>query len=277
MHLMTRFFLFGAALLAVAAAQQPARKPDVAFIRTPPEVVDEMLRLAEVAREDVVYDLGSGDGRIVITAAQRFGASGVGIDIDPKLVALARANARAAGVDHRVSFQEQDLFEADFHEATVVMLYLLPELNLRLRPRLLTELKPGTRVVSHDFDMGDWGADETTTVTVTQREHKIHYWQVPADVGGEWTWSAGEGAKRRAYRLRLQQTFQRVSGALAGDGAEVPLFHPELRGTRLTFSLPPRGQAPPATFSGEAQGGEIYFRAEGGAQGPQRFTATRRP
>jgi ubiquinone/menaquinone biosynthesis C-methylase UbiE len=149
-----------AALVAMpACAQQaplaPARTPDVPYVPTKQEVVEEMLRMAGVKPGDVVYDLGCGDGRIVVTAAQKFGARGVGIDIDPRRIAEANENARRAGVESRVRFAVGDLFEADIREATVVTLYLLPDVNLRLKPKLLRELKPGTRVVSHDFSMGD--------------------------------------------------------------------------------------------------------------------------
>ena len=131
------------------------RTPDVQYVPTPPEVVAEMMRLTNVTKNDVVYDLGCGDGRVVISAAKRHGARGVGVDIDPVRIKESRENARKAGVAKRLKFLEQDLFETDFRAATVVTLYLLPKLNLQLRPKLLSELKPGTRVVSHDFDMDD--------------------------------------------------------------------------------------------------------------------------
>src|SRR5215470_17646726 len=146
-------------------ATQPIHAPDVPFVPTRQEVVEQMLRLAEVKPEDVVYDLGCGDGRIVVTAAQKFGARGVGVDIDPQRVAEANANAKRAGVEKRVAFKLDDLFQADIHEATVVTLYLLPDVNLRLKPKLLRDLKPGTRVVSHDFNMGDdWQPEKTVRV-----------------------------------------------------------------------------------------------------------------
>jgi SAM-dependent methyltransferase len=164
-----------------AHAQTAAPTPDVGFVPTPERVVDAMLRLARVTRDDTVYDLGSGDGRIVIAAAQRYGARGVGIDIDPKRIEEAQRNARAARVLHRVRFLQQDLFESDFGEATVVTLYLLPRLNLRLRPVLLAQLKPGTRVVSHGFDMGDWRPDRAVRVGTTT----IYLWTIPARTGPE--------------------------------------------------------------------------------------------
>lgn len=155
--------------------KEKQREPDVPYVPTPHEVVAEMLKLANVTKNDVVYDLGSGDGRIVITAAQKFGARGVGVDINPTLVKQARDNAEKAGVSDRVKFLEQDLFETDIREATVVTLYLFPEVNIKLRPKLLKELKPGTRVVSHAFDMNEWEPDKTVEINCS----RIYYWVIP--------------------------------------------------------------------------------------------------
>jgi precorrin-6B methylase 2 len=166
------------AALAFAAgvqAQEARRVPDVPFVPTPNEVVDEMLKIADVKKTDVLYDLGSGDGRIVITAAQRYGAHGVGVDINPERIAEANENAKKAGVTDRVKFVEGDLFEAKFADATVVTLYLLPGVNLKLKPRLLSELKPGTRIVSHSFDMGDWKPEKEQDVN----GRRIYLWRVP--------------------------------------------------------------------------------------------------
>jgi SAM-dependent methyltransferase len=172
-----------------AAAEAPAvqpvadkepRAPDVPYVPTPQPVVDEMLRLAAVKPGDVVYDLGCGDGRIVVTAAQRFGVRGVGIDINPERVADARENVKKAGLDGRVEIREQDLFETDFHEASVVTLYLLPAVNLKLRPRLLEQLRPGARIVSHAFDMGDWKPEQTVSVNGAT----VYLWTVPAPGAG---------------------------------------------------------------------------------------------
>lgn len=158
---------------------QPQERPgDVPYVPTPQAVVDAMLKVAKVGKNDVLYDLGSGDGRIVNTAAQKFGTQGFGIDIDPQRIKEANENAQKAGVTDRVKFVQQDLFKTDFRKATVVTLYLLPEINLRLRPKLLSELKPGTRIVSHAFDMGDWKPDQTLTV----EGKTIYYWVVPKKV-----------------------------------------------------------------------------------------------
>ena len=158
------------------------REPEVPYVPTHELVVAEMLKVAKVGKNDVLYDLGSGDGRIPITAAKRFGTRGVGVDIDPARVTEARANAVKAGVADKVTFMQQDLFETDIKEATVVTLYLLPDVNLRLRPKLLADLKPGTRVVSHNYDMGDWKPLQTITVKVPE-EHTIYYWVVPPKSG----------------------------------------------------------------------------------------------
>ncbi len=149
---------------------------DVPYVPTPTAVVNAMLTLGNVKKNDVLYDLGSGDGRIVITAAQKFGTRGVGIDIDPQRVKDANQNAQKAGVTDRVEFRQQDLFTTDLRNATIVTLYLLPEINLKLRPRLLSQLKPGTRIVSHAFDMGDWKPQKVVKVG----SETIYYWTVPA-------------------------------------------------------------------------------------------------
>ena len=157
---------------------QPVKR-DVPYVPTPQNVVDEMLRLANVTKNDVVYDLGCGDGRLVITAVKNFGAKrGFGVDIDPERISDSYANAKAAGVTDRVSFAVQDLFETDLKDATVVTLYLLPEVNLRLRPKLLSELRPGTRVVSHSFDMGDRKPQKT--ITVEPGGQRLYLWTIPA-------------------------------------------------------------------------------------------------
>ncbi|HLG60140.1 MAG TPA: methyltransferase domain-containing protein [Vicinamibacterales bacterium] len=164
-----------AALVSPALAQTPLRTPDVIFVPTPQEVVDAMLKLAKVTKNDVVYDLGSGDGRIPITAAKTYGARGVGIDIDPQRIREATENLKTAAVGDRVKFLNQDLFTTDISEATVVTLYLLPSLNLKLLPILNKQLKPGTRIVSHAFDMGDSKPLETLNVN----GRTVYFWTIP--------------------------------------------------------------------------------------------------
>jgi SAM-dependent methyltransferase len=208
----------------------------VQYVPTPENVVDEMLRLTRVTKDDIVYDLGCGDGRLVITAAKRFGAHGVGIDIDPQRISESRENARQAGVTDRVRFLEQDLFEADIGQATVVTLYLLPKLNVQLRPKLLRDLRPGTRVVSHDFDMAEWQPDQTVRVPGASRPHTVYYWVVPADVGGVWQVQVPAGTGARRYELRLQQEFQAVRGTIGMEGHDLPITDATLVGDRLRFT-----------------------------------------
>jgi len=180
-----RQFLAGLGALSVygfAGAQEqaaPLRGPDVIFVPTPNDVVSKMMELAKVTKKDMVYDLGCGDGRIVITAAQKYGARGVGIDIDPNRVAEATENTRKAGVADRVKIIRGDLFETDISGATVVTLYLLTDLNLKLRPKLLQDLSPGTRVVSHAFGMGDWKPERTAEVSGTT----VYLWRIPPRKG----------------------------------------------------------------------------------------------
>jgi SAM-dependent methyltransferase len=168
----------GVALVA-GCAGTPSGRPGILFVATPEQVGIEMLKLARVTNDDVVYDLGSGDGRLVIAAARDFGARGVGVEIDGKLVQDSRESALKEGVADRTQFLWQDIFQADIRTATVVALYLSPELNLKLRPRLLRELRPGSRIVSHDFDMGDWRPDRTLRAKGPTREHAIYLWTVP--------------------------------------------------------------------------------------------------
>ena len=164
------------ALALVLLVGLQTKKPDVIFVGTPPDVVEAMLNGLNIKSTDIVYDLGSGDGRILITAAQKYGARGVGIEIDPALIKLSEENARKAGVSDKVRFVNADLFEADIHDATVVTLYLLEDLNIRLRPKLLRDLKPGTRIASHRFRMGDWIPEKAVSVG----DRAVYFWTIPA-------------------------------------------------------------------------------------------------
>jgi hypothetical protein len=199
-------------MLALAAASAHARVNDeVPFVVSPDSVTTAMLQLAKVGNEDYVIDLGSGDGRIVILAAKRFGARGLGIEIRDDLIAQSRENARAAGVESRVSFRNQDLFLTDLAPASVVTLYLLPEVNMQLRPKLLL-LRPGTRIVSHDFDMGDWAPDKMVVVDAPdkpiglEKKSRVHLWVVPARVEGLW---CGTG-KAKGRSISIAQRYQNV-------------------------------------------------------------------
>ena len=175
----TAAVLAAAPVFSVAQSSAPkpaAQQPDVIYVPTPHEVVDDMLRLANVRKGDVLYDLGSGDGRIAIAAAKKYGIKAVGIDIDPERIREATATAKKAGVTNLVEFRQEDLFKADFREATVITLYLLPDLNVKLRPKLWEEMKPGTRIVSHQFDMGTWKPEKR----LESNGRTVYFWTVPA-------------------------------------------------------------------------------------------------
>jgi len=214
---------------------------DVVWLPTPDALAARLLRMAQVRAGDVVVDLGSGDGKVVIAAARDFGALARGVEYDARLVALARQHARAAGVAARARFDEGDLFDADLHDADVIFLYLLPTINLRLRPQLL-RLAPGTRIVAHQFAMGDWQPDETTVV-----EHRTGFlWIVPANAGGVWALDLPQAdGTTVAARLEITQTFQRIEGvaALADMTTDVTtamtttLRAPRLSGRSLAFGL----------------------------------------
>jgi SAM-dependent methyltransferase len=206
------------AALAAALAVGHAAADEVPFITTPDHVTLAMLELAGVRAGDTVLDLGSGDGRIPITAAKRFGARGLGVEIVPDLVAKSRANARQAGVADRVQFFEQDLFATDLTVASVVTMYLLPEVNLQLRPKLLA-LAPGTRIVSHDFDLADWAPDASVVLDVPEKtiglekKSRLMRWTVPAPLDG--TWCSADGR----HRLQIRQRFQQVEAEAASPAA----------------------------------------------------------
>jgi SAM-dependent methyltransferase len=182
-------YLAAAVLTAAAIAQtpQPRRHPDVPFVPTTEQAVEAMLKLADVKSSDIVYDLGCGDGRIVIAAAKTFGAHGVGVDINPERIAEAKANAKRAGVENLVRFEENDLFQADIHDASVVTLFLLSSVNLKLRPKLMQDLKPGTRVVSNTFDMGDWKPQKQVNLGDQEGDfslsRKLYLWTIPHRTG----------------------------------------------------------------------------------------------
>jgi SAM-dependent methyltransferase len=261
----------GAVLIALLAALAGCAElrarfpgPDVLFIATPEGVSAEMLRLAGVTAGDVVVDLGSGDGRVVIAAARDFGARGVGVEIDPDLVRQSRDTAYGAGVAERTTFLWQDLFTTDLSAATVVTLYLRDDVNLRLRPKLLRELAPGSRVVSHTFDMGDWRPDRLQRVRGPAHNHTLFLWVIPADATGIWRARVGE----RDALLNVTQRYQVLAGTLALDGREEPLRGGRMTGDRVEFT------AGTATFSGRLGGEVIEGRLQdGGASLP--WTARR--
>ena len=239
-----------AALAGCAELRARFHGPDVLFIATPSDVGIEMLRLASVSARDVVFDLGSGDGRVVVAAAREFGARGVGVEIDPELVQTSRDAAYGAGVADRATFLWQDLFVTDLSTASVVTLYLRDDVNLRLRPKLLHELTPGSRVVSHDFDMGDWQPDRVQRVRGPNREHRLYLWLIPADLAGVWRVRVGE----REALLNLTQHYQVLGGTLTLDGRELAITDGKVTGHDLAFT------AGALAFTGRASGDSIEGR-----------------
>jgi SAM-dependent methyltransferase len=258
-----------AALVALAGcadfrARYPG--PDILFVATPEQVGVEMLRLASVTSEDVVFDLGSGDGRLVIAAAHEFGARGVGVEIDAPLVQTSREHARTSGVADRVTFLWQDLFVTDLSSATVVAIYLRDDVNLKLRPKLLSELRAGSRLVSHDFGMGDWEPDRVQRVQGPTRLHTLYFWVIPGNADG--VWQVQEGG--RNARLTLGQRYQTLSGTLTAEGGEQTLTEGRMTGDRITFTA--GGQ----TFTGRVSGEAIENgTVRAGAAAPAAWSARR--
>src|SRR5436853_921193 len=238
MTLMTRrhFIAGSAAVLAAVVGPLLAQSQFVVvpFVPTPQVVVDEMLKLAKVTPKDIVYDLGSGDGRIVITAATKFGAQAVGVELDDHLIYQSEESARQANVENRVKFLQQDFFKTDFSQATVITMYLLPGVMSKFRDRML-KLKPGTRLVAHDFDFDDWKPDVKTTI-----RKNVYLWIVPAQVAGRWQVrvplpaSAGNDF---AFDMELRQKYQELDGYARFDGQPGGLWEPKLAGDRITFAI----------------------------------------
>ena len=253
-----------AAVVACSLPAQAAREPpslDVPFVPTPMVVVDEMLRLAEVGPGDVVMDLGSGDGRTVIAAARKFGARAVGVELDQHLLMQSEESARQAGVEARVKFIGQDLFKTDLSAATVITMYLYPSVNIKLRPRLL-ELRPGTRIVSHDYDLGEWRPDRTSTI-----RKDVFLWIVPARVAGRWQVRLALPPVERLIELDFEQRFQEVSGHARVNGLPAPVWEAKLAGTELRFvvidTTDPNEEAG-LYFEGRVAGGTIEGRVSRG-------------
>jgi len=227
------YALFITTVFLFACATHPySQDLDVPYVPTPQPVVDRMLELALVDSSDYVIDLGSGDGRIVISAAKQ-GATGHGIDLDPQRIREARENARKANVDDRVIFMQDDIFVTDFSQASVITMYLLSSVNKKLRPRLLEELRPGTRVVSHSFDMDEWKADHSETVDEqVGGYHRIYLWIIPARMDGRWTWSM-EGDD---YTMDVSQEFQEIELDVKAGRNDLEVGKSVLRGKRITFT-----------------------------------------
>ncbi|WP_397475172.1 class I SAM-dependent methyltransferase [Pusillimonas sp.] len=229
---------------------QPDKFLDVPFVPTDDKVIEAMLNLAELKAEDVLYDLGSGDGRIVVAAARDYGASSVGIEMDTVRIADAMEYAGNSRVEFMVDFIEEDIFTADFSEATVVTLYLLDAVNVRLRPRLLSQLRPGTRIISQTFDMGDWEADERLHLSGVN----IYKWIVPAQVEGAWEWEGLDGA---LYCVKLQQKYQAITGSAWMAGAAAHLESASLTGGSLELSIRENETAPLKNFTLEFEDVEL--------------------
>ena len=269
-HTSRRLLLtFVLAVVAVgASAQTQTAKPfepqsgqpgkDVVWVPTPQPLVDMMLDLAKVTPQDYVIDLGSGDGRTVITAAKR-GATAQGIEYNPDMVALSQRNATAQGVTSKATFAKADLFESDFSKATVVTMFLLPSINMQLRPKILN-LKPGTRIVSNAFDMEDWDADETATIPNCTQWCRAMLWIVPAKVDGSWRLPQGD--------LTLTQKFQVVSGSLGSGAGATPIANGKLRGDQITF------EAGGSRYTGRVNGDTIQGTLTTGAS-TSNFQASR--
>jgi hypothetical protein len=229
---------------------------DVVWVPTPQVLVDKMLDMAKVTSKDYVIDLGSGDGRTVITAAKR-GAKALGIEYNPEMVELSKRNAAKEGVTDKATFMKADLFESDFSHATVITMFLLPSINVKLRPKIL-DLKPGTRIVANSFDMEDWKPDETAKVDGCSNWCTAYLWIVPAKVGGTWNLPQGE--------LTLKQTFHMVSGTLKSGNNTTQITNGKLNGDQITFT------AGGAQYTGHVSGNSIEGTVKGGSNGKWRAT-----
>lgn len=292
----SRWLSLGAVLwsmfVTVAASAQV-----VPFVPTPLDVVERMLSMGKVGAGDYLIDLGSGDGRVVREAARRLGTRGMGVELDPELVARSNDLARRDGLGDKASFVRQDLFETDLSPATVVTMYLLPAVNLKLRPRLLSVLKPGTRIVSHDFDMGDWAPDATTELYSDQKfgaggVSQVFLWIVPADVAGRWQWRMQVAGRSYEYELRAVQRYQKVDALVRIDGEVRKVEAVRLNGDVLTFNVVTdiKGSPVRQSFEGRVAGesmtgsvsisgarmhGAAEFSAERSERGPRADRQTR--
>jgi methyltransferase family protein len=260
------------AMLAAAPAayaQKPDFKPhvgqqgkDVVWVPTPDEVVERMLTMAQTKPEDFVIDLGAGDGKIAIAAAKKFGARSMGVEYNPDMVAFAQKNAQAAGVAGKAQIVHGDIFVTDFTQATVLTMYLLPSLNIKLRPQILA-LRPGTRVVTHAFNMEDWEPDEATDVD----GRRVYFWVVPANVAGRWAVELSGGASEK-LSINFDQKFQKIEGIVYLGSVLAGLREPKLSGFRISFAYVD-GRGVRRDFTGRVTGAtmEGSFRTDGGQEG----------
>ena len=263
-----------------ASAQEG--RGDVVYVPTPQVVVEEMLRMAKVGPKDYLIDLGSGDGRFVITAAKQFGARAFGVDLDSYLLKIARTNAKIEGVADRANFIEQNLFETDLSQATVVSSYLLPEMNLKLRPKIMA-LKPGTRVVAHDYHMGAWYPDDQRDIPVPEKVvgtpgvSYVYLWYVPAKVAGKWQTQLNVGGKVTPYEFAFDQAFQILEGTMR-SGADSTAIRGRLNGEEVSFITQPKGSpgAQRHEFKGRVNGDVIEGTVrigDGAAAREEKWTA----
>ena len=264
-----RFMVITATLALLAVHATGAQDfGDTPYVQTPQNVVDRMLQVSHVGPGDYVIDLGSGDGRMVITAAKKYGARGFGVDLDRRLVQLANRLAKTAGVADRAAFYERDIYETDLSGASVVTIYLLPEVNLMMRPTLLSTLKPGTRVVTHDYDMAEWAPDEQMVMDAPDkpvgrdRKSKVFFYVIPANAAGKWHWEMPVSGKPAVFNLSVAQNFQAVTGSVAVDGNTWPLQNARLRGDEISFSLSDPRDKTRYDFSGKIAGQAITGAAQ---------------
>lgn len=256
-----RNLLNAAVVLLLAAGAAFAQDfGDTPYVQTPQVVVDRMLQVAKVGPRDYVIDLGSGDGRLVITAAKNFGARGFGVDLDRRLVEQANRAAARAGVRDRAIFYERDIYQTDLSAASVVTIYLLPEVNLMLRPTLLSTLKPGTRIVTHDYDMGEWQADEQLEMDAPgktvgrDKRSKVYFWVVPGNAAGKWRWELPVGGKPAVFEMTIAQNFQKISGTATVGGRALVLANARLSGEDVAFELADARDGSRYEFSGRIVG-----------------------
>ena len=257
-------FVYVFFLCLLVAAQVPAQElSKLPYVPTPKIVVDEMLKLATVTAKDFVVDLGSGDGRMIITAAKNFKASGMGVDIDPKLVELSNKEAKAEGLDDRIKFIEQDMFKTDLSKATVVTLYVLPDFMEKLRPKLIAELRPGARIVAHDYYMTDWYPDRQVELTVPEKKAAngtdkayLYLWVVPSVVSGHWciNYDLGVG-KPQWIVISFNQKYQMLAAAAETVLGPINLESPVIKGDQLDFFLTLGNSK--FRFSGKVQGDKL--------------------
>ena len=241
---------------------------DVIWVPTQDELVLAMLKAAKVTAKDYVVDLGSGDGRIPIVAAKQFGARATGIEYNPQMVKLAQCNARAEGVTDKVEIKQGDIFESDFRDATVVTMYLLSDLNMKLRPTILA-MKPGTRVVSNSFKMGDWSPDQH--IEPENGYTRAYLWIVPADVAGRWTVKNHNGTEQ--FELRIEQHFQELKASIVGQSAGLTVKNATLQGADVQFTLADAKQQD-RTLKGQVNGGSMQLSGDLGS-GTVKLVATR--